>query len=232
MNKSIEGIGTLSNHINETASAVIKSSSAIEEMVKNIRSIHKTLEHNAEAVIKLNTSSLEGKNRLLKIGELIANVSTQSEALIEACKVISNIAEETSILGMNAAIEAAHAGEAIGKGFAVVAGEIRHLADDSGHQASEIEKSLKNIKTLIDVSTESSAHAQIQFDLIVSLANAVKSEELSIKNAVEVQNNGGQQVLEALNEINTLILKIKDESSSLLESGKAVLENINSLKNV
>ncbi|MDR2495336.1 MAG: methyl-accepting chemotaxis protein [Spirochaetaceae bacterium] len=232
MNKSIDGIGSLSNHINETASAVIKSSAAIEEMVKNIYSIHKTLEHNAAAVIKLNTSSIEGKNRLLKIGELIADVSAQSDALIDACKVISNIAEETSILGMNAAIEAAHAGEAIGKGFAVVAGEIRHLADNSGHQASEIEKSLKNIKALIDVSTESSAHAQVQFDLIVSLANTVKSEELSIKNAVEVQNNGGQQVLAALNEINALILKIRDESSHLLESGKAVLENINSLKNV
>ena len=229
MNKSIEGIDSLSKHIDETAAVVIKSSAAIEEMVTSIRSIHKTLAHNAETVIKLNSSSLEGKTRILKIGELIADVSAQSDTLIEACKVIGNIADETSILGMNAAIEAAHAGEAIGKGFAVVAGQIRHLADNSGHQASEIEKSLKNIKTLIDSSSESSTHARSQFDLIVSLINAVKNEELSIKNAVETQNNGGQQVLEALNEINKLIVKIKNESATLLASGKAVLENINSL---
>jgi iron only hydrogenase large subunit-like protein len=232
MNKSIEGIGSLSNHINETATVIIRSSTAVEEMVKNIQAIHKTLEQNAKMVIKLNTSSLEGKNRLLKIGELIADVSAQSDALLDACKVITDIADETSILGMNAAIEAAHAGEAIGKGFAVVAGQIRHLADNSGHQAGEIEKTLKNIKGLIDTSSESSSHAQTQFDIIVSLVNAVKGEELNIKNAVETQSNGGKEVIESLNMINDLILKIKDESATLLASGRAVLENIHSLKNV
>jgi iron only hydrogenase large subunit-like protein len=232
MNKSIEGIGSLSNHINETATVIIKSSAAVEEMVKNIQAIHKTLEQNAKTVIKLNTSSLEGKNRLLKIGELIADVSAQSDALLEACRVITDIADETSILGMNAAIEAAHAGEAIGKGFAVVAGQIRHLADNSGHQAGEIEKSLKNIKGLIDTSSESSTHAQTQFDIIVSLVDAVKGEELIIKNAVETQSNGGKEVIESLNVVNNLILKIKDESAALLASGRAVLENINSLKSV
>ncbi|MDR1956158.1 MAG: methyl-accepting chemotaxis protein [Treponema sp.] len=232
MNKSIQGIGSLTNLINDTAAAVLKSSAVVEAMVENVRSIHKTLEHNAKNVLELNGSSLEGKSRITEIGELISDVSAQSDVLIHACKVISDIAEETGILGMNAAIEAAHAGEAIGKGFAVVAGEIRHLADNSGHQAGEIEKSLKSIKRLIDSSTESSRHAQAQFDSIVSLAGAVKDEELRIKNAVETQNNGGQQILQALSEVNTLILKIKAESTALLESGKMVLENINSLKNV
>jgi uncharacterized Fe-S cluster-containing protein len=232
MTKSIDGVGILSKHINETATAVLKSSAAIEEIVKNIQSIHKTLEHNAQTVIKLNSSSMEGKNRILKIGELIASVSTQSDVLIDACRVISNIADETNILGMNAAIEAAHAGETIGKGFAVVAGQIRHLANNSSHQASAIEKSLKDVKTLIDNSSESSAQAQTQFDRIVSLVDAVKNEEISIKDAVETQNEGGREVLDALNEVNQLITKIKDESAALINSGQKVLENINSLKNV
>jgi iron only hydrogenase large subunit-like protein len=232
MHKSIDGIGILSKHINETVAAVLKSSAAIEEMVKNIHSIHATLEHNAQTVIKLNNSSMEGKNRILKIGELIAGVSAQSDVLIEACRVIGNIADETSILGMNAAIEAAHAGEAVGKGFAVVAGQIRHLADSSGKQAGEIEKSLNDIKSLIDSSGESSAQAQTQFDLIVSLVETVKNEEMRIKDSMETQNRGGQEVLNALNEVNQLILKIKDESASLLDSGKMVLEDINALKKV
>lgn len=232
MNKSIEGIGSLTQLINETATAVLKSTTVIETMVENVRSIYKTLEHNAENVLKLNASSLEGKSRITNIGELITEVSTQSDVLIQACKVISDIADETNILGMNAAIEAAHAGDTIGKGFAVVAGEIRHLADNSGHQAGEIEKSLKSIKRLIDNSTESSTYAQIQFDTIVSLAGSVKDEELSIRNAVEAQNNGGQQIIQSLNEVNALILKIKSESTALLESGKAVLDNISSLKTI
>jgi iron only hydrogenase large subunit-like protein len=232
MNKSIQGIGSLTQLINETAAAILKSSAVVEAMVENVRSIYNTLEHNAENVLKLSTSSLEGKNRIAKIGELINDVSAQSDALIQACKVISDIADETNILGMNAAIEAAHAGDTIGKGFAVVAGEIRHLADNSGHQAGEIEKSLKSIKQLIDISSGSSVQAQSQFDTIVSLVGSVKDEELRIRNAVETQNNGGQQIIQSLNEVNTLILQIKAESTALLESGKAVLNNISSLKNI
>ncbi|MDR3171420.1 MAG: methyl-accepting chemotaxis protein [Treponema sp.] len=230
MHKSIEGIGSLSSNINETAVSVQNSSTAVEQMVQNIRSIYENLEHNAQTVLKLNASSVEGKNRISEIGGLIAEVAIQSDALIEACKVIGDIADETSVLGMNAAIEAAHAGDAIGKGFAVVAGEIRKLATNSGHQAEEIAKSLNNIKALIDNSTKSSLQAQEQFDLIVSLVDSVKNEEGTIKNAVETQNNGSQQVIQAMHDVNGLIAKIKNESAALLVSGNAVIEHIQSLK--
>ncbi|MDR1900348.1 MAG: methyl-accepting chemotaxis protein, partial [Treponema sp.] len=230
MHKSIDGLGALSGKIGETANYVLHSSSAIEKMVENIRTIHTTLEHNAAAVLKLNESSAEGKNRLGKIGELIADVSVQADALIKACTVIGDIAEQTSILGMNAAIEAAHAGDAVGKGFAVVAGEIRKLADNSGRQTVEISNSLKKIKGLIDSSKDSSVQAQQQFDAMVSLINTVKNEELHIKDAMEAQDEGGNQVLESLNGINSLISSIREASAALLLSGQAVVEDINSLK--
>ncbi|MDR1278273.1 MAG: methyl-accepting chemotaxis protein [Treponema sp.] len=232
MHKSIDGLGDLSGRIGETANYVLSSSSAIEQMVENIKAIHTNLEHNAAAVMKLNESSVEGKNRLHKIGELIADVSAQSDALIEDCAVIGDIANQTSILGMNASIEAAHAGEAVGKGFAVVAGEIRKLADNSGRQAVEISESLKKIKELINSSRDSSVQAQEQFDAMASLIATVKNEELDIKNAMDSQNSGGSQVLESLNEINSLIASIREASSALLASGQTVVEDINSLKAV
>jgi hypothetical protein len=232
MHKSIDGLGALSGQIGETANYVLSSSRAIEQMVENTRSIHTTLEHNAATVLDLNASSSEGKEGLHKIGVLIGDVSDQSDALIEACNVIGDIAEETSILGMNAAIEAAHAGEAVGKGFAVVAGEIRKLANNSGRQAVDISDNLKKIKTLIDASKESSVHAQKQFDRMASLIDAVKNEELRIKETMDVQNSGGSQVLDSLNEINALIAKIKDSSSALLESGQTVIQDISSLKSM
>jgi iron only hydrogenase large subunit-like protein len=230
MHRSIEGLDALSGQIGETANYVLGSSGVIQQMVDNTRSIYTTLEHNAETVLKLNESSKEGKNRLNEIGRLIADVSEQSDALIKACAVIGDIADETSILGMNAAIEAAHAGEAVGKGFAVVAGEIRKLADNSGHQAVAISDNLKKIKGLIDTSRESSTQAQEQFDRTAALIDTVKNEELKIKGAMDSQNSGGKQVLDSFNEINALIAKIKDSSAVLLASGEDVIQNINSLK--
>jgi Na+-translocating ferredoxin:NAD+ oxidoreductase RNF subunit RnfB len=230
MGKNLGGISSLSANIGETASHVLASSTAIQQMVENTRSIHETLEQNAKTVLRLNESSEEGKNRLHRIAELIEDVSAQSDALIEACSVIGDISEQTSILGMNAAIEAAHAGEAVGKGFAVVASEIRKLADNSNKQAAEIAGSLKNIKTLIDTSKESSGRAAEQFDTMVSLINTVKNEELNINSAMEVQSSGGNQVIQSLNEINSLILKVKEESASLLTSSEVIIEDIRGLK--
>ncbi|MDR2484118.1 MAG: methyl-accepting chemotaxis protein [Treponema sp.] len=230
MSKSIEGVGTLSNNINETADAVLRSSAGIEEMVKSVQGIHTALERNAQTVERLTASSQEGKNRIAQIRELIAGVSGKSEELINTCQVIGVIAAESGILGMNAAIEAAHAGEAAGKGFAVVAEQIRKLADNSGREAGEIKRSLKEVKQLIGESCASSVQAQTQFDRIVELAETVKAEERRIEDAAETQNQESRRILENLHEITALILKIKNESSVLADSGRTVLENLGSLK--
>jgi iron only hydrogenase large subunit-like protein len=230
MNKSIEGISSLSEGISSAAEYVLSSSSAIEEMVKNIHSIDTTLDHNAVTVLRLNESSAEGKKRIARIGELIGDVSSQADALIQSCEVIGDIADQTSILGMNAAIEAAHAGEAVGKGFAVVAAEIRKLAENSGRQAKEISGNLGNIKVLIDSSRESSGSAQRQFDSIVSLIGAVKEEAASIKDVMDTQNSGGNRVISSLSEINNLIIKIRDESANLRTSGESIVRDVHSLK--
>jgi iron only hydrogenase large subunit-like protein/predicted nucleic acid-binding Zn-ribbon protein len=230
MNKSIEGISSLSEEISSAAEHVFSSSSIIEEMVKTIHSIDATLDHNAATVLKLNESSAEGKKRITKTGELIGDVSSQADSLIQSCLVIGDIADQTGILGMNAAIEAAHAGEAVGKGFAVVAGEIRKLADNSGRQAKEISGSLKNMKDLIDGSRESSDEAQAQFDSVVSLVGAVKDEVASIKEAIDTQSSGGNRVISSLNEINNLIIKIRNESAALRTSGETIVRDIHSLR--
>jgi hypothetical protein len=230
MNRSIEGINGLFEEINSAAEYVLASSSTIEEMVKNIHSIDTTLAHNAATVLKLNESSTEGKKRISRMGELIGSVSSQTDSLIRSCLAIGDIADQTNILGMNAAIEAAHAGEAVGKGFAVVAGEIRKLADNSGHQAREISGNLKNIKDLIDSSRESSNNARVQFDSVMSLVNAVKDEAASIKNTMDVQSGGGNQVISSLEKINTLIVKIKDRSADLRSLGESMVRDIHSLK--
>jgi iron only hydrogenase large subunit-like protein len=232
MHKSLDGISALLAQINETADYVLSSSTSIEHMVENTQSITGSLEHNAEDVLKLNESSTEGKSRLYKIGELISDVSVKSETLITTSGVVGEIANKTSILGMNAAIEAAHAGEAVGKGFAVVASEIRKLADNSGHQAREIAKSLNEIKTLIDNSKKSSVQAQEQFDMMASIIQRVKDEEIRIKDAMGVHSSSGADVIQSLKEINNLLARIKNGAASLLGLGQTIIKDIGALKKI
>ncbi|MDR2808270.1 MAG: methyl-accepting chemotaxis protein [Spirochaetaceae bacterium] len=231
INGNINGINALLDRITETVSHVNASSSTIETMVYRIQSVNENVKRNAQTVTQLNVSSLEGKGQMLKIGELAGKMAEQSDMLIRISKIIESVYQKTQVLGMNASIEAAHAGD-IGRGFAVVAGEIRHLAQTAGTQSKDIEQSLSNIKSLIDKSAASSVNAQNQFERIITLVNAVKEEDGSIAQAVERESDNGKQVIDALTTINQLILTIRNETALLLDSSKTVLENMGSLKNI
>ena len=152
----------------------------------------------------------------------------RSDSLVAASSTIQQIANQTNLLAMNAAIEAAHAGS-YGLGFAVVADEIRKLAEHSSKEAKTISVSLKDIKKLIDQTELSSHKVQSGFVKVVDLSDQVKAEGSSIKNAVEEQNSGGSQLLEALSQIQRLTDIVNKDSKDLLASSNMVLTEITNL---
>ena len=134
--------------IDEQTESVNTSSSAIEEMTANIHSVSQTLIANSKNVEALTEASERGKTALQTVAQEIQEIAKDSEGLLEINSVMNNIAAQTNLLSMNAAIEAAHAGES-GKGFAVVADEIRKLAESSSKQSKITAGMLKKIKTSI-----------------------------------------------------------------------------------
>lgn len=222
------GLQKLDESIVSQVAGVTESSAAIEEMIANIRSVTDTLNKNSESVTILAATSENGLEKVQETVSISEKILSESEGLIEASTIIQNIADQTNLLAMNAAIEAAHAGNA-GKGFAVVANEIRKLADDSSVQGKTITNRLTELKqSIADISQKIQA-VKTQFDNIFKQAETVKNQEIFVMNAMQEQTAGSSQVLEAVHEITATTQIVRDESAKMLEDNFLIVNEIEKL---
>ena len=221
LQQNIIGIQKLDGLIENQNNDISSSSAAIEQMIGNIDTVSNSIGQMSEEYKTLILLTDECRKMQAFVSEQVNQMAEQSQLLADANTTISQISEQTNLLAMNAAIEAAHAGEA-GKGFSVVADEIRKLAEDSSAQSAAIESELTTITESINKVVENSELSVKSFAQIAEKITSTDGLVQDIENAMNTQQGVSKQVLEALSQI-------KDSSSEVSYTSKNMYTG---LKNV
>jgi len=222
-------INKLNTHVENQTHNVNQASAAIEEMVANIASVTDTLVKNGGNVKTMQDASEVGRVGLQEVASDIQEIARESAGLMEINAVMENIASQTNLLSMNAAIEAAHAGES-GKGFAVVAAEIRKLAESSSTQSKTISDVLKKIKSSIDKITKSTENVLTKFGAIDTSVKTVAQQEENIRNAMEEQGQGSKQILNGIEQVTSITRNVKAGSDEMLVGAQEVIKESQNLE--
>ena len=233
-------IDNIMNNMVRQASAVEEGASSIEEMVRTIENTTEMSKKTNDISNNLNKVANEGGIAVKNSIQSIKEVSEYSQQILKLLGLISNIAKQTNLLAMNAAIEAAHAGEA-GKGFAIVADEIRRLSEDTNKNAKDIGEVVGSIVSRIDESVKLAEKAGIGLDLITAYSqqNVQIISQLSISMAE--QNNGAKEILKSTQEMVKITEEVKismieqknatdDFSGALVELRDLSLQNKENVK--
>jgi methyl-accepting chemotaxis protein len=196
----LDNVQKLSNSSNSAAASLEETAAALEEVTANISSTTNNVVQMASNATQLTNSAKEGESLATETTNAMDEINKEVTAISDAISVIDQIAFQTNILSLNAAVEAATAGEA-GKGFAVVAQEVRNLASRSAEAANEIKALVENAntkanngKTIADKMIEGYHGLNDNVSKTIELITDVESASKEQQNAIEQINNAVTQL--------------------------------------
>lgn len=218
-------IDTTANNLNEStgtqATAVEQTMASVTEMIAQLKNVAAVVEKKKEAAESLSAVIDTSGRAIESATQASREIADLAHGIVEMSDVINNISSQTNVLSMNAAIEAAHAGDS-GKGFAVVADEIRKLAESSSESSRQIANLVKDIFGKVEIAVKASAESEQSFAVLrTETASTIQALEEINQNTQEL-SQGGEQILDATTELNTVTAVVKTSTVEMRETVRDV----------
>lgn len=218
------GIDETDRELEGQIAMVEESSASITQMIASVQNVNRIAERSTEATEELKAAATVGGNRLGETTRIIAAVRESVDGIKDITGIIQGIASRTNLLAMNAAIEAAHAGDA-GRGFSVVADEIRKLAEASALNSKEISGILNEMVQEIEAADLAGKDTREAFGHLDNRVEEVNESYEGIRSSMNELELGGSEILKAMSELNEASgragvssRKMKDQSDVVGES--------------
>ena len=216
----------LNNNATSQAASLEETAASIDEITSNIEQTS----HKAQEMLKISretqSSANEGKTLSNKTVEAMNEINETVNAINDSISVIDQIAFQTNILSLNAAVEAATAGEA-GKGFAVVAQEVRNLASRSAEATKQIRELVENATTKANTGKLISANMIESFTQLEKKIADTSNLISDVTDAAKEQTIGMTQISDAVNQLDKFTQEnasIADETNSISQDTSTIAE--------
>jgi len=228
LNETSAGLSAMMSELainsNSQATELEEVSAAIEEILGNIRNSSEKVLVMKNTAVDMTKLTNEGSVKIGEMNTIINQISTSQDNIAKAIEQIDQIAFQTNILSLNAAVEAATAGEH-GKGFAVVAQEVRNLAARSTEAAEEIKNLVSTGGTLISQSNVISKDVNESFQNLVERINETSNNIEDVTNMTEEQSN-------AMQSINTSMQKLDQNTQTNAVKANEVSDKAETIKEI
>ena len=228
INKNIESI---EKSIEQESAALMEITAAVNQMNNSISSVAKNANSTKELSIEMEKSSEMVIEKVKKAVLQMEQIKESSDKMASIIEVISTIAEQTNLLALNAAIEAARAGEA-GKGFAVVADEVKNLAEQSAKAAKEIADIIKDSNEKVQIGEAGINEVVSETEKSIEKIRLVTKQNEEIESAIHQGAIGFNEIAKNIGETKDLtneIANMIEEQSEAMKNFVTIIDNISTI---